>query len=110
MQWGDGKNFAMRKLGIKEDIQETLAYGIGHKDVEQRMLLNDFWMETKSRSYMLTKILLRIYLATPIHWINENDTEHKSSKKDKLHFLFHDGIKKVATTSLCFVCYDISSE
>lgn len=33
----------MRKRGIKEDIQETLADGIGHKDVEkQRMLLNDF--------------------------------------------------------------------
>ena len=39
---GAGRNFAMRKLGIKEDIQETLADGIGHKDVEQRrMLLND---------------------------------------------------------------------
>ena len=42
MQWGAGKNFAMRKLGIKEDIQETLEDVIGHKDVEQqRMLLND---------------------------------------------------------------------
>jgi hypothetical protein len=42
LQWGAGKNFAMRKLGIKEDIQETLADGIGHKDVEQRrFMLND---------------------------------------------------------------------
>jgi len=41
-KFGAGRNFAMRKRGIKEDIQETLADGIGHKDVEQqRMLLND---------------------------------------------------------------------
>jgi hypothetical protein len=43
LQWGAGRNFAMRKIGIKEDIQETLADGIGHKDVEfSRFLLNGF--------------------------------------------------------------------
>jgi hypothetical protein len=43
LQWGAGRNFAMRKRGIKEDIQETLADGIGHKDVEfSRFLLNGF--------------------------------------------------------------------
>lgn len=36
LQWGAGRNFTMRKRGIKEDIQETLADGIGHKDVEER--------------------------------------------------------------------------
>ena len=43
LQWGAGRNFAMRKRGIKEDIQETLADGIGHKDVEfSRFMLNGF--------------------------------------------------------------------
>jgi hypothetical protein len=42
LQFGAGRNFGMRKRGIKEDIQETLADGIGHKEVEyQRSLLND---------------------------------------------------------------------
>ncbi len=42
-KFGAGRNFAMRKRGIKEDIQETLTDGIGHKDVEQRrFMLNRF--------------------------------------------------------------------
>ncbi len=42
-KYGAGRNFGMRKKGIKEDIQETLADGIGHKEVEQRrFMLNSF--------------------------------------------------------------------
>lgn len=43
LQHGAGKNFYMRKLGIKEDIRETIETGIGHKEVEnRRYMLNRF--------------------------------------------------------------------
>jgi hypothetical protein len=43
LQYGAGRNFGMRKRGIKEDIQETIETGIGHKNVEnRRFMLNNF--------------------------------------------------------------------